>query len=48
MKNLADTLKESMGNMITNAKGDRLSAAKLGDQMLAAAVLRQERNYEMP
>ena len=48
MRNLADTLKESMGNMITNAKGDRLSAAKLGDQMLAAAVLRQERNYEMP
>ena len=48
MRNLADSLKESMGNMITNAKGDRLSATKLGDQMLAAAVLRQERNYEMP
>ena len=31
MRNLADTLKESMGNMITNAKGDRLSATKLGD-----------------
>ena len=48
MRNLADSLKESMGSMITNAKGDRLSTAKLGDQMIAAAVLRQERNYEMP
>ena len=48
MMNLADSLKEQMGTTIKNAKDERIAANKMGDQMLAAAVLRQARNYEMP
>ena len=48
MMNLADSLKEQMGTTIKNTKDDRIAANRMGDQMLAAAVLRQAKNYEMP
>ena len=37
-----------MGNIIVNSKPEKFQTTKLGDQMLTAAVLRQERNFEMP
>jgi hypothetical protein len=48
MMNLADSLKEQMGTMMQQSKGDRLASNKISDQVLAAAVQRQARNLEMP
>jgi hypothetical protein len=40
MMNLADSLKEQMGTMMQQTKGERVASNKTSDQSLAAAVLR--------
>lgn len=48
MTNLTENLKEQMGSMMQQSKGERMVSNKISDQVLAAAVQRQARNYEMP
>ena len=48
MLSLADLLKEQMGTLMSQSKVERVAANKISDQALAAAVLRQAKNYEMP
>jgi hypothetical protein len=38
MMNLADSLKEQMGTIMQNSKGERIQTNKMTDQVLAAAV----------
>lgn len=38
MMNLADSLKEQMGTIMQNSKGERILTNKITDQVLAAAV----------
>ena len=48
MLSLADSLKEQMGTLMSQSKVERVAANKISEQALAAAVLRQAKNYEMP
>lgn len=48
MLSLADSLKEQMGTLMSQSKVELVAANKISEQALAAAVLRQAKNYEMP